>query len=93
MVKYKSNKQIILAEFQKIPGVGKSIAEDFWNLGLRSFDDLRKANPDKLYDDLCIFLGCKVDCCMLYVFRCAIYFVSEKVHDPELLKWWNWKDR
>lgn len=30
----------------------------------------------------------QVDRCMLYVFRCAVYYE----HDPELLKWWNWKD-
>jgi hypothetical protein len=30
---------------------------------------------------------------MLYVMRCAIYFASESKPDPELLKWWNWKDR
>jgi hypothetical protein len=33
-----------------------------------------------------------VDRCVLYVFRCAVYFASEAEHDPELLKWWNWKD-
>ncbi|MGA3073400.1 MAG: helix-hairpin-helix domain-containing protein, partial [Bryobacteraceae bacterium] len=31
--------------------------------------------------------------CVLYVFRCAVYFASEAEHDPELLKWWNWKDQ
>nr|WP_321429915.1 helix-hairpin-helix domain-containing protein [uncultured Methanolobus sp.] len=29
---------------------------------------------------------------MLYVFREAVYFASNEEHDPELLKWWNWKD-
>jgi hypothetical protein len=31
--------------------------------------------------------------CVLYVFRCAVYFATEKVHDEELLKWWNWQDK
>ncbi len=26
------------------------------------------------------------------MFRCAVYFASSEKHDPELLKWWNWKD-
>jgi hypothetical protein len=30
---------------------------------------------------------------VLYVFRCAVYFANNSTHDPELLKWWNWKDR
>ncbi|MBC8473125.1 MAG: pathogenicity locus, partial [Planctomycetes bacterium] len=31
--------------------------------------------------------------CMLYVLRCAVYYASNTEHDPDLLKWWNWKDR
>lgn len=27
-----------------------------------------------------------------YVFRCAKYYAVNSEHDPELLKWWNWKD-
>ena len=30
---------------------------------------------------------------MLYVFRCAIYYASNTEHNPELLKWENWKDK
>jgi hypothetical protein len=37
-------------------------------------------------------VGAHVDRCALYVFRCAVYFASEAKPDPELLKWWNWKD-
>ncbi len=33
-----------------------------------------------------------LDRCVLYVFRCANYYAAHKRHDPELLKWWNWKD-
>jgi hypothetical protein len=33
-----------------------------------------------------------VDRCMLYVFRCAVYYATNKKHDPKLLKWWNWKE-
>lgn len=93
LMKIKIQKQKTLTEFQKIPGVGKSIAEDLWNLGLRSFEDLKKIDPETLYKALCEYKGCHVDRCMLYVFRCAVYFVSETKHDPELLKWWHWKDR
>lgn len=88
----KSAKDKALAEFRTIPGVGKTIAEDFWNIGLRSIDDLRAQDPQKLYDLLCQYQKCKVDRCMLYVFRCAVYFATEKNPTPELLKWWNWKD-
>ena len=91
-MKNKIDKKKAIAEFRKIPGVGTSIAEDLWNLGLRSLDDLKGVDAERLYKLLCEFQGCKVDRCMLYVFRCAIYFASENNHQPELLKWWNWKD-
>lgn len=88
----KKDKNKVLAEFRIIPGVGKTIAEDFWNIGLRSIDDLRGKDPERLYDRLCTHQKCQVDRCMLYVFRCAVYFATEKNPKPDLLKWWNWKD-
>ena len=87
-----NDKQVILREFRQIPGVGKSIAEDLWNLGLRSVSDLKNKDPEDLYLKLCTFQGTHVDRCMLYVFRGAVYYASNDIHDPELLKWWNWKD-
>lgn len=87
------SKKEILKEFQEIPGVGKSIANDFWNIGLRSLLDLKQADPEELYQRICVFQGCKVDRCMLYVCRCAVYYVSEDQPDPYRLKWWNWKDK
>ena len=86
------NKQDVLKEFKKIPGVGKKIAEDFWNMGFRSVEELKGQNPDDLYRRLIRLTGAKVDRCMLYVFRCAVYFASNETHEPELLKWWRWKD-
>jgi len=78
---------------QRIPGVGPSIAADLNRLGIRDVAELRGRNPESLYADLCCEVGHHVDRCVLYVFRCAVYFASESRHDPELLKWWNWKDR
>ncbi len=76
-----------------IPGVGKSIAGDLRDLGIARVADLRRADPEALYDHLCALRGVHIDRCVLYTFRCAVYFASEEEHDPELLKWWNWKDR
>lgn len=83
----------VLNEFKQIPGVGKSIALDLWNLGLRSTSQLRGKNPEKLYARHCSQIGKPADRCLLYVFRCAVYFASHTKHDPKLLLWWNWKDR
>ncbi len=92
MKKYNEQEKALL-EFRRIPGVGKTIAQDFWNIGLRSLDDLKKRDAQGLYEALCTFQGVQVDRCMLYVFRCAIYFASTDNPEPELLKWWNWKDK
>jgi hypothetical protein len=57
--------------------------------------DLRKKDPQLLYDLSNKYAGVVQDRCLLYVFRCAVYYASteEKKRDAEKLKWWNWKDR
>ena len=81
-----------IQDLRTIPGVGKSISLDLWNLGIRSVVALRKKDPELLYRNHCIQAGRPVDRCLLYVFRCAVYYASHKRHDPALLLWWNWKD-
>ncbi|MCP1392542.1 MAG: pathogenicity locus [Methanothrix harundinacea] len=79
-------------ELQQIPGVGKSISEDLWQMGFRKVEELNQRDPEELYQRFCIMKQKPVDRCMLYVFRRAVYYASHRDHDPELLKWWNWKD-
>ena len=79
-------------ELTNIPGVGFSIANDLRELGYRSVEELRGADADRMYEDLCNNKGVRVDRCVLYVFRCATYFAETDTPDPHLLKWWNWKD-
>jgi hypothetical protein len=87
------DEQTVLRDLRRIPGVGKSIARDLMNLGMRSVGDLSGEDPAVLYERLCAYQGTRVDRCMLYVFRCAVYFASNERYEPDLLKWWNWKDR
>ncbi len=84
---------IALKELQIIPGVGKAVAQDLWDLGIKQVSDLKNKDPEKLYEQLCEFQGTKVDRCMLYTFRCAVYFASHSKHDREKLNWWFWKDK
>jgi len=79
-------------ELQTIPGVGPSIAGDLRSLGIHAVDDLKGRNPQMLYEALNVLTGTRQDPCVLYTFRCAVYYASHKRHDPEKLKWWNWKD-
>ena len=82
----------VAGDLTRIPGVGPAIASDLYLLGIRDAGQLRGRNPEALYDELCERRGQKLDRCVLYTFRCAVYFASETKHDPELLQWWNWKD-
>ncbi len=75
-----------------IPGVGKSIKKDLIDLGIHHVSDLIGKDPQKMYDDLIALRGAYQDRCLLYVFRCAVYFAAHKHHNPDKLKWWNWKD-
>ncbi|QCX54348.1 helix-hairpin-helix domain-containing protein [Elizabethkingia sp. JS20170427COW] len=84
-----------IKELTIIPGVGKSIAADLYNIGIRHIDDLKGKDPQQLYDNSNQFAGCVQDRCLLYVFRCAVYFAETPIdrQDNEKLKWWNWKDK
>jgi len=77
---------------REIPGVGKSVAGDLIGLGYNQVCDLAGEDPEEMYERLCNQCGVKVDRCMLYVFRCAVYYASEESRDSEKLKWWYWKD-
>lgn len=64
-------------------------------MGITQVDDLQGKNPELLYDLHNKFRGSVQDRCMLYTFRCAVYYADTlpEKRDPELLKWWNWKDK
>lgn len=58
-----SDEQLSLKELQQIPGVGKAISKDFYNVGIKSITDLRDRNPEELYERLCEYQGYRVDVC------------------------------
>jgi len=91
----KNSKQQAIKELSIIPGVGKSIASDLWNIGIASILELKGKSPDTLYDMSNTFAGTIQDKCLLYVFKCAVYFANtpKEKQETEKLKWWNWKDK
>ena len=86
------NKFKCIKELVKIPGVGKVIANGLWNIDITSIEELKDKKPENLYEKVCAFKGETIDKCVLYVYRCAVYYASNDIQDSELLKWWNWKD-
>ena len=85
--------KVLRSELEKIPGVGKSISRDLENIGIHSVANLKGKNPETLYAQSNQFAGITQDRCLLYVFRCAVYFAGQENPEPAKLKWWYWKDR
>jgi hypothetical protein len=65
-----------------------------WNIGIRKISDLSGNDPERLYDMSNAFVGTIQDKCLLYVFRCAVYYAGTPIEEQEQEKllWWNWKD-
>ncbi len=80
-------------DLQSIPSIGPSLAADLRQLGFMKVSDLASADPEEMYRRLSRITRSEQDRCVLYCFRCAVYYASRSRHDPKLLKWWNWKDR
>ena len=56
-----------MQELQAIPGVGKSIARDLLDLGIRHVRDLKGRDPERLYHKLSVLRGMRIDRCVLYI--------------------------
>lgn len=86
-------KEQAIKDLRQIPGVGISIANDLWNIGYTSVSQLKDKDPQDIYDASNRYAGVVQDRCLLYVFRCAVYYAETPAakRDPEKLKWWNWK--
>lgn len=87
-------KEEAIKDLRQIPGVGVSIANDLWNIGIKSVSQLKGQDPHKLYDASNRYANTIQDRCLLYVFRCAVYYAETPPakRDPGKLKWWNWKN-
>lgn len=77
---------------QRIPGVGPGLAMDLKDLGYAEPADLAGEDPERMFARLCNLRSKPIDRCVLYVFREAVYYASNRKPEPELLKWWNWSD-
>ena len=82
-----------LKHLQQIPGVGPSIARNLLEIGVGGIKDLKGQDPERLYDLSNRSAGVIQDRCLLYVFRCAVYFASTRNPSPQKLQWWYWKDK
>jgi hypothetical protein len=88
----KARKPAEATKLEHIPGIGPSLAQDLRRLGIQKPIDLKGKNPEKLYQKLETITGGHQDRCVLYTFRCAVYFMSTPDPTPAQSLWWNWKD-
>ncbi len=66
--------------------------EDFHILGISHVSNIRAQDNGVLDNDRCKEYKMKLDPCVLYTFRCAVYYAENEKHGPDLLSWWNWKN-
>lgn len=83
---------MVKSPFEVIPGIGPSLAFDLEKLGYRQVTDLSDQDAEDMYQRLTKLVGGHVDRCVLYAFRCAVYFAKTKNPQPEKLLWWKWKN-
>ncbi len=90
----RTSEQSTIKGLMVIPGIGRSIARDLLDINIRRVSDLRGRDPERLYRKSNEVAGQVQDRCLLYVFRCAVYYAETegRKRDPEKLKWWNWKE-
>ena len=86
--------ELAIKELMAIPGIGKSLATDLWNIGITSVVDLKGKDPEVLFALSNDYAGVVQDRCVLYAFRCAVYFAQTppEYREKEKLNWWFWKD-
>lgn len=86
-------KEAVIKELMTIPWIGKVSANEFYGIGIRKVSDLKDKDPEDIYLKLCIKAGGPpLHRCYLYVIRCAVYYASNEVHNPAMLKWNFWSD-
>ena len=86
-------KTAVLRELQRLPNIGPSTALDLYDLGIRCVPDLKRQNPQRMYEQLMTQRGSHIDRCQLYVFRAAVYYAQTREPDPALVQWWKWSDK
>lgn len=79
-------------DLKKIPGVRENMKQMLIDIGIFCVEDLKGKDPEELYRLSCKYYNQKVDRCVLYVYKEAIYFAENEIHEQGKLKWWYWKD-
>lgn len=75
--------------FQELPNIGPAMAHDFVRLGLRTLDDLERADAQEMYDRIGRLDGVRHDPCVLDTYAAAIHNLRTGEEQP----WWEFSRR
>ncbi len=78
-----------ISKLTELPNVGPKIASKLRLIGIKHPSDLIGKNPQLLYQNLCEFLGEKVDLCVLDTFMSVVHFMDY----GEAFPWWYFTEK
>lgn len=61
-----------IKKLQSLRNVGRKTAEELYSLGIKTPEQVKSSDPEKLYEKLRKRKGGKLDRCVLYQFRGAV---------------------
>ena len=77
-------------QLKDLVSIGPAMLKDFRLLGIQTVAQLRRRNPERMYQRLCSLKGEQLDPCCFDVFVAAV----EQAKDPNLpiekCQWWYW---
>jgi hypothetical protein len=76
---------IMTNDVQSIPNVGPAVARKLSRLGITQPDQLRRCDPEDLFEQLCALDGCRHDPCLLDTFVAAVSYANGGPSRP----WWE----
>jgi nucleotidyltransferase/DNA polymerase involved in DNA repair len=71
-------------------GVGSATLKDFKVLKIKTVAELKRKNPQKLYEELCDRTGQTHDICALDVFSATVAQAKNPGLPKEKCNWWYW---
>jgi hypothetical protein len=77
-------------QLKDLRGIGKKMLEDFDQLGIKSVNQLKSRDADRLYLRMCEISGVRQDPCVLDTYRCAIEQARNPNLPDEQKDWWYW---
>ena len=78
-----------VSHLEKLPNIGKAMADDLRLIGIDHPKELIGKNPFELYDELCARSGKRHDPCVIDVFMSVVQFME----GGDTLPWWAFTEK